>query len=75
MIKLNILELLKKTGRSKYWLREQMNISSGRDFNNLINGKTTTISFKTIDKLCNLLECNPGDLIIKTTDENIKTPL
>ena len=45
MIKLNIVELLKKNGKTKYWLCQRMNITS-RNLNRIINGYTTSISFK-----------------------------
>ena len=62
MIKINIEELLKKNNKSKYWLRQEMNLTP-RNLNRLIRGETTAISFKYIEKFCNLLNCTPGDLI------------
>ncbi len=40
MIKINIVELLKKENKTKYWLCNQMNMTS-RNLNRIINGKTT----------------------------------
>ena len=62
MIKINIEKLLKRNGRSKYWLCKEMNITS-RNLNRIINGETTSISFKYIEELCRLLNCTPSDLI------------
>lgn len=62
MVILNIEELLKKQGKTKYWLCKQMNITS-RNLNRIIRGDTTSISFKYIEDFCKLLECTPGDLI------------
>ncbi len=62
MIKLNILELLKKNGKTKYWLCQRMNITS-RNLNRIINGYTTSISFKYIEEFCKYLNCTPGELI------------
>lgn len=62
MIKINIEELLKKNNKSKYWLRQEMNLTS-RNLNRLIRGETSAISFKYIERFCKLLECKPGDLI------------
>ncbi len=62
MIKLNITELLKKNGKTKYWLCQRMNITS-RNLNRIINGYTTSISFKYIEEFCKYLNCNPGELI------------
>lgn len=68
MIKLNIVELLKKNNRTKYWLCLQMNITS-RNLNRIINGYTTSISFKYIEEFCNYLNCTPGELIEVINDE------
>ena len=43
MIELNIEKLLKKNKRSKYWLRQNMNMTS-RNLNRIIRGETTSIS-------------------------------
>ena len=45
MIKLNIEELLKKNSKSKYWLCQNMNVTS-RNMNRIIRGETSSISFK-----------------------------
>ncbi len=62
MIKVNIVELLKKNGKTKYWLCQKMNITS-RNLNRIINGQTTSISFKYIEEFCYYLNCTPGDLM------------
>lgn len=62
MIKLNITELLKKNSKTKYWLCQKMNITS-RNLNRIINGYTTSISFKYIEEFCKYLNCTPGELI------------
>jgi len=62
MLKINIVELLKRNGKTKYWLCQKMNITS-RNLNRIIRGETISISFKYIEELCILLNCTPGDLI------------
>ena len=71
MIKINIEELLKKNQRSKYWLRQKMNITS-RNLNKIIRGETNSISFKYIEEFCYYLNCTPGELITieKKSKEN-----
>jgi len=63
MLKLNVLELLKKKGKSKYWLYMQMNMTY-TNFHNIIMNKTKSIKYTNIEKLCNILECEPNDLFI-----------
>ena len=70
MVKVNIEELLKKKGKSKYWLRNQMNITS-RNLNKIILGLTKSISFKYIQEFCKYLDCTPNDLF--TINENDDT--
>lgn len=62
MIKLNIVELLHKNNRSKYWLCQKMNITS-RNLNRIIRGETDSISFKYLEEFCVYLDCTPSDLI------------
>lgn len=71
MIKINIENLLKKNNKSKYWLRQKMNITS-RNLNKIIRGETNSISFKYIEEFCYYLNCTPGELITiekKSKDE------
>jgi len=63
MVYLNIEELLKKRKKTKYWLVNNMQ-SDYQTINAMINNETKGIKFNTIEKLCNLLECTPNDLII-----------
>ncbi len=62
MVSIKIEELLKEKGKTKYWLRQKMNMTS-RNINRIIKGETNSISFKYIEEFCKYLECSPGDLI------------
>ena len=73
MIELNIEKLLKKNNRSKYWLRQNMNMTS-RNLNRIIRGETTSISFKYIEDFCIYLNCTPGELITFIPDNDEKKP-
>ena len=67
MIQLNVLELLKKKGKTKYWLFTQMNMNY-TNFNNIIMNNTKSIKYSNIERLCEILECKPNDLFIKIKD-------
>lgn len=69
MIIVNIEELLKKNNRSKYWLKQKMNITS-RNINRIINGETDSISFRYIEEFCYYLNCTPGELFIYEKEED-----
>ena len=62
MVKVNIEELLKKKGKSKYWLCNQMNITT-KNLNRIIKGETASISFKYLEEFCKYLDCTLDDLI------------
>jgi len=62
MIRLNIEELLIKNNKSKYWLCQNMGITS-RNINRIIRGETSSISFKYLEEFCILLNCTPSELI------------
>ncbi len=62
MININVEELLRKQGKSKYWLCQKMEITN-RNLNQVIKGKTKSISFRYIEEFCQYLECTPAELI------------
>lgn len=67
MLQLNVDNLLKKNGKTKYWLFNELNkISpmSYTNFNNLVANKTKSIKYDNIQKLCTILQCEPNDLFI-----------
>lgn len=70
MVKFNIESLLKKNGKSKYWLYKNMNITS-RNLNRIIYGETTSISFKYLEDMCKFLNCNLSDLISIEQDDDL----
>lgn len=70
MVKFNIESLLKKNGKSKYWLCKNMNITS-RNLNRIIYGETTSISFKYLEDMCKFLNCNLSDLISIEQDDDL----
>ena len=70
MVKFNIESLLKKNGKSKYWLCKNMNITS-RNLNRIIYGETTSISFKYLEDMCKFLDCRLSDLISIEQDDDL----
>lgn len=61
MVKLNVLELLEKKGKTKYWLYKQLGMSY-QNFSRMVNNQTRSIQLERIETLCQLLECTPNDL-------------
>lgn len=61
MVYLKVDEILKEKNKSKYWLVKSLE-GNYRTVNNMIERETISIRFDTIDKLCKILDCTPGDL-------------
>ena len=68
MIILNIDKLLKRKGKSKTWLCDQMDISH-YNLNQVIKGKIKSISFKYIQRFCKYLDCSVDELMTIIDDE------
>ena len=67
MIKLDVLNLLEKNGKTKYWLYKQLDMSY-QNFSRMINNETKSIQYENIDALCQIFNCTPNELF-KMTDE------
>lgn len=62
MIYINLEKLIKKNNVTKYWLVKETG-SSYQAINDMINHRTSAITFEMLDKLCTALNCTPGDLL------------
>ena len=67
MIRLNVLNLLEKQGKTKYWLYKQLGMSY-QNFNRMVNNETKSIQYENIEAICLLLNCTPNDLLIILED-------
>ncbi len=67
MITLDVLHLLEKKGKTKYWLYKQMGMSY-QNFTRMIRNETKSIRYENIETLCLLLECTPNELFRITED-------
>jgi Predicted transcriptional regulator len=56
-----LFELLKKRNITKYQLVNKTKLIGGATFDKL--KANAPINTNTIDKLCNLLDCQPGDIM------------
>ena len=69
MIKVNLDNLLKKNGKTKYWLGKITGASNDL-LKRICDGDTSAMSFKYIEAFCILLNCTPNDLFTIIPDEN-----
>ena len=68
MVTFNIKKLLRKNNKTKYWLCQQMNITT-RNLNRIIKNETSSISFRYIQDFCKYLHCSVAELITVTIDD------
>jgi len=73
IIKAQIRQILRKRGRTFYWLSKQTGVSHST-FWRLKKGKALGINFATLEKICYALECEPGD-VLKLNTEKINKSL
>ena len=67
MLKLRVLELLEKSGKTKYWLYMQLGMSY-QNFSRMVNNQTKSIRYENIEALCQIFNFTPNDLF-ETTEE------
>lgn len=65
MIELNVKKVLDSRGKTQYWLAKQTGISPN-NIGKICSGETVNIRLETINKLCEALNCTPGDLFTDT---------
>ncbi len=68
MLRLNVLPLLEKKGKTKYWLYKQLGMSY-QNFKRMIDNETRSIRYERIETLCLILECTPNDLFAFDPDQ------
>lgn len=62
MIKIELDKLL--DGRTLYWLSKETEIRWAT-LSAMANGKAQRLNIEDIDAICDALECQPGDLLVK----------
>ncbi len=67
VIRLDVLRILEKQGRTKYWLYKQLGMSY-QNFNRMVNNETKSIRYENIETMCLLLNCTPNELFVITED-------
>ena len=67
MIQVRVNELLKKQKKTKYWFVKNME-GGYQSLTRMMNNETNSIRFDTLEKMCDLFNCEIGELIeIKKT--------
>ena len=68
MIAFSLDEILKRRGRTAYWLAKETGISSVALWR-LKTGRAGGIRFDTLERICSALECGPGDVLVVVGDK------
>ena len=68
MIRINLDVVLAKKKMSVTELSEKVGITMA-NISILKNGKAKAIHFTTLDKICEVLECQPGDILEYINDD------
>jgi putative transcriptional regulator len=66
-IKINLDEILKAREMKSYELAEKINITTA-NLSILKTGKAKAIRFSTLEKICKVLDCQPGDILVFVKD-------
>lgn len=62
-MKITLNDTLKNHNKSQYWLAKTTGIAAST-INNLCNGKTKSVDFVILDKICAALNCEVSDIMI-----------
>jgi len=72
MIGIRIDQLLKGHGRTFYWLAKETGISHTTLWR-LKKGRALGINFLTLERICQALDCQPGDMLSLTNEKKHRT--
>ena len=71
MIRLQLSEILEKRGRTAYWLAKETGIRYASIWQ-MTKGDTARLHVETLDRICEALECEPGDLLVRVSKRKAK---
>jgi putative transcriptional regulator len=70
MIRFRLNELLEERGQTLYWLWKQTGVRWATVWQ-IGKGEVARLNIDALDRICEALECQPGDLLVRV--ENPKT--
>lgn len=71
LVYVRIKEILKEENKTKYWFVKQME-GGYQAISHLMDNKTTAIHFETLEKVCKILNREPGDVIVLKRKGKVK---
>ncbi|AKA70175.1 helix-turn-helix domain-containing protein [Clostridium scatologenes] len=70
MIRVNIDKILSQKNKTVYWLGKEANITQ-YNLGKLVKNQTNSIKFDSLEKICDVLECDISDILEITKDTEI----
>ena len=67
MVIIRLNENLEAKGHTLYWLAKQTGIRYATIWN-LSRGQVGRLSVDVLDRICEALDCQPGDLLVRVTE-------
>ena len=64
MIVCKLKSLLEKKGKTLYWLSKETGVAYN-SLKNIRDNKTQAISWVVLEAICEALDCEPGDVLIR----------
>ncbi|MEW6208735.1 MAG: helix-turn-helix domain-containing protein [Acidobacteriota bacterium] len=71
MITTRLEELLSQRDRTLYWLSKETGVGY-KTLHKLARGRADSIKFDILDKICSLLDCAPGDVLVQVPEVKSK---
>ena len=71
MVYVRVKEILKEKKKTKYWFVKKME-GGYQALSHLMDNETSGIHFATLEKLCSVLECEPGDILVLKKRKEMK---
>lgn len=73
MIEVRLKDLLAARGRTRYWLAQE----TGIQFKTLARIEraeaSNRIELRVLDEICRVLECQPGDILVRIDDSKAES--
>lgn len=71
MIRFRLNELLEERGQTLYWLWKQTGIRYATIWQ-MGKGKVARLNMDALDRVCEALECQPGDLLVRVENRKAR---
>ena len=67
MITIRLASILEERGQTVYWLWKQTGIRYATVWQ-MNKGEIARLNLDVLDRICEVLECQPGDLLVRVED-------